>query len=324
MATVPTAAHRRFLARLARDHYLHGHSKVDVGKAHGLSRFQVARFLQEALDSGVVKISIEADGSDQGGTAERLASALGLAAAIVVDLAEDVEPSTQMGRAALSFVDHHARPGMRIGLSWSRTLDAAAEFAPALPRCTVVQLAGALQLPSQRPSADIFARLGQDSAVTMIRLPAPLLVTEANTAADLTALPEISSALRAADDLDLALVSVAAWAEGQSSVWEKCSAEQREAGIADGAVAEVSGRLFAADGTEVDTIDGRVIAVTLDQLRAANMTAGVARGVQRANAVRAACEAGILDAVIVDEELAQSLLGDDSPAEPTPTVEETS
>lgn len=311
MATAPTAKHRRLLARLAKDHYLQGKSKVEIGRAYGLSRFQVARYLQEALETGVVKISIEADGSEKGGSAQRLASALGLATAVIVDLAEEGDHSMRMGRAALSFVDHHARPGMRIGLSWSRTLDAAAEFTPPLPRCTLVQLAGALQLTSQRQSTGIFARLGQDPAVTMIRLPAPLLVTEADTAADLTALPEISSALQAADDLDLAVVSVAAWAEGQSSVWEKCSPEQRRAGIADGAVAEVSGRLFAADGTEVDTIDSRVIAVTLDQLRAATMTVGVARGVDRADAVRAACVAGILDALIVDEDLAQSLLKDD-------------
>ena len=318
MSTAPTARHRRFLAQLAREHYVQGASKVELGKAHGLSRFQVARLLQEAVDSGVVTISIEADAAEGDGTAERLAAALGLESAVIVafehDAEHEVDAAQRMGRAALAYVDRRARPGMRIGLAWSRTLDAAAEFAPALPRCTVVQLAGALQLGSHRPSAGIFARLGQDAAVTMVRLPAPLLVTEADTAADLGALPEISSALSAADDLDLAVISVAAWAEGQSSVWEKCSPQQRAAGLADGAVAEASGRLFDADGIEVDTIDDRVIAVTLDQLRNATTTVGVARGAQRAEAVRAACAAGILDVAIVDETLAQEILGS-SPSE---------
>ncbi|WP_240373161.1 sugar-binding transcriptional regulator [Brevibacterium zhoupengii] len=308
MSTAPTARHRRFLAQLAREHYVQGSSKVELGKAHGLSRFQIARLLQEAVDSGVVTISIEADASDEDGMAEQLAAALGLSSAIVVEDDNETDAAQRMGRAALSYVDRRARPGMRIGLAWSRTLDAAAEFAPALPRCTVVQLAGALQLGSHRPSSGIFARLGQDAAVTMVRLPAPLLVTEAETAADLSALPEISSALAAADDLDLAVISVAAWAEEQSSVWEKCSPEQRAAGVADGAVAEASGRLFDAAGADVDTIDDRVIAVTLDQLRNAATTVGVARGAQRAEAVRAACAAGILDVAIVDEALAREIL----------------
>src|SRR5699024_901639 len=87
--------------------------------------------------------------------------------------------------------------------------------------------------PSPLPSAEIFTRLGQDHAVSMVRLPAPLLVTEAETAADLRALPEISGTLAAADDLDLAVVSVASWAEGLSSVWEKCTPAQRQSGIDD-------------------------------------------------------------------------------------------
>ncbi|MCD1285657.1 DeoR family transcriptional regulator [Brevibacterium sp. CCUG 69071] len=310
MDTVPTARHRRFLAQLARDHYVLGRSKVDIGKTHGLSRFQVARLLQEAVDSGVVTISIETESAADDGLAEQFAAALGLDSAVIVDIAEGEDPSQRMGRAALAYVDRQARTGMRIGLAWSRTLDAAAEFAPALPRCTIVQVAGALQLGTARPGGGIFARLGQDPAVTMVRLPAPLLVTEADTAADLRALPEISSALAAADDLDLAVVSVAPWAAEQSSVWEKCSPAQRRAGVADGAAAEVSGRLFDSAGTDVDTIDDRVIAITLDQLRAAAKTVGVARGIERADAVRAACAAGILDVAIVDEELARAVLAE--------------
>lgn len=308
MSAVPTAEHRRFLARLARDHYLEGRSKVDIGKTNGLSRFQVARLLQEAIDTGVVTITIETDAVEENTMAERLTTTLGLRSAIVVNLESESDPAQKMGRAALSFVDQHARPGMRIGLAWSRTLDSATAFTPALPRCTIVQLAGALQLGTQRLSAGIFTRLGQDHAVSMVRLPAPLLVTEADTAADLRALPEVSDTLAAADDLDLAVVSVAAWAENQSSVWEKCSPAQRRAGLDDGAVAEVSGRLFNAAGEDVDTIDDRVIAVTLDQLRSAAMTVGVARGAERAAAIRAACAAGILDVAIVDTTLATAIL----------------
>lgn len=317
MSTVPTARHRRFLAQLARDHYLEGRSKVEIGKANGLSRFQVARLLQEAVDTGVVTITIEADAGEADGLAEQAAAALGLDSVIIVDIPDETQASQQMGRAALSLVGRHAHAGMRIGLSWSRTLDSAAAFTPALPRCTIVQLAGALRLESHRPSSEIFTRLGQDPAVSMVRLPAPLLVTEAGTAADLRALPEISGTLAAADDLDLAVVSVASWAEGLSSVWEKCSPAQRQAGIADGAIAEVSGRLFAADGSEVTTIDDRVIAVTLDQLRRATTTVGVARGAERARAVRAACAAGILDIAIIDRALADEILAEAAGTSPS-------
>ncbi|MGO3152633.1 MAG: sugar-binding transcriptional regulator [Galactobacter sp.] len=323
MPSTPTAQHRRQLARLARAHYMDGLSKVQIADAFGLSRFQVARMLQEAMDAGVVTISIEADTFADDDHGAQLAEALGLAAVTIVP-APAGEVAQAMGRAALARVESLARPGMRIGLSWSRTLDAAAAYAPALPRCTVVQLAGALRLQSaSRPTMGIFERLGQDQAVHLIRLPAPLLVTETETATDLCALPEITDTLEAADNLDLALVSVGAWGEGLSSVWAKCEPTVRERAADQGAVAEVSGRLIGEDGVSVNTIDDRVIAVTADQLRAAGTTLGVAHGPDRAAAVRAAADAGLLDHIIIDEPLAAALLAElgSAPTEPASSAD---
>jgi DNA-binding transcriptional regulator LsrR (DeoR family) len=310
------------LAQLARAHYVDGLSKVQIAQGFGLSRFQVARMLQEAMDSGVVTINIEQDSPEAGDQYSDLAKELGLKSVTIVPLPDpddgggDSEQDTtpgpdlplHMGRAALAKVDSIARPGMRIGLSWSRTLDAAAAYTPALPRCTVVQLAGALRLNGPSLSMPgIFERLGQDQAVHLIRLFAPLLVTEAETATDLRALPEITGALEAAESLDLALVSVGAWGKSLSSVWEKCDETVRKRAGEDGAVAEVSGRLIGADGSDVNTIDDRVIAVTRDQLRQARTTVGVAHGPERAAAVRAAAASGLLDELIIDEALASAL-----------------
>ena len=83
----------------------------------------------------------------------------------------------------------------------------------------------------------------------------------------------------------------------------------------------MSGRLFAADGTDVTTIDDRVIAVTLDQLRRATTTVGVARGAERARAVRAACAAGILDIAIIDRALADEILAEAAGTSPSAAEE---
>lgn len=315
MATIPTVGHRRQLADLARAYYLEQRSKVQLAQDFGLSRFQVARMLREALDTGVVTITIEADPRAGERRAEHLAASLGLRSVRIVKPRAGEEAMVTMGRATLAMAARATRAGMRIGLSWSRTLDAAASFAPALPRCTVIQLAGAVRLDEAETHSGaapgIFARVGQDTAVHVVRLYAPLLVSEADTATDLGALPEITSALREADDLDLAVVSVGAWAEGLSSVYQKCTPAQRRDATRAGAVAEVSGRLIAADGSSVTTIDDRVIAVTLGQLRRATTTVGVVRGAGRAEALRAAAAAGILDVAIIDEELAEALLADE-------------
>lgn len=306
MTASPHARHRRLLVQLARAYYVDRRSKVQIATDFGLSRFQVARMLDEAHDSGVVTITIESGAPEEDDRAEELARRLGLRSIVVVDeSSRDV--TTTMGRAALRFIDAQARPGQRIGLSWSRTLDAAAAFVPTLPRSTVVQLAGALQLDDNPPRQEVFTRLGQDPAVSMTRLYAPLLVTAAETATDLLALPEIRLALSAADDLDLALVSVGAWQGDLSSVRLKCTPDQRREAADAGAVAEMSGRLIDAAGKPVETINDRVIAVSLEQLRAAGTTVGVAHGAARADAVRATAASGVIDVLIIDDALASAL-----------------
>ena len=47
------------LARIAHRYYLQGRSKRAIGEEFGLSRFQVARSLLKARESGLVRITID-------------------------------------------------------------------------------------------------------------------------------------------------------------------------------------------------------------------------------------------------------------------------
>jgi DNA-binding transcriptional regulator LsrR (DeoR family) len=47
------------MARIARRHYLEGQSKRAIAEELGLSRFQVARSLQKARESGLVRITVD-------------------------------------------------------------------------------------------------------------------------------------------------------------------------------------------------------------------------------------------------------------------------
>src|SRR5947207_13927115 len=49
-------------ARLARRYYIDGVSKSDIAEEFGLSRFKVARMLEKARSSGLVRIELHYDG----------------------------------------------------------------------------------------------------------------------------------------------------------------------------------------------------------------------------------------------------------------------
>ncbi len=51
------------ISHVARRHYLDGKTKIEIADELGVSRFKIARMLEDALAQGLVKITIEAPAS---------------------------------------------------------------------------------------------------------------------------------------------------------------------------------------------------------------------------------------------------------------------
>ncbi len=299
----------KLLAHIGRDYYLENKSKVEIATAYGVSRFQVARLLEEARARGIVRIEVAAPHTAAAVDTSALQQHLRVDSVIVTPTSSD-DPQTRdrMEEAAAEQLVKRARKGATVGISWSRTLDLAARHITELPDCDLVQLAGALPVPGSRSSIDLIRTLGEVTQGKTWPIWAPLVVENAATAESLKRQPEISQALVKADSLDLAMVALGGWRAGISTVWDRVDNATRLAGVEAGAVGECSGRLISADGQAVRTqLDECVIAVTLEQLRHTPHVVVVAQGAARADAVRAAIRAGIVGTLIIDEDLAWAL-----------------
>src|SRR3954469_20794985 len=77
------------MASVARRYYLDGRSKVQIAEEFGLSRFKVARLLETARDSGLVRIEIRHHGDIDVDLSARLQERFGLRHAVVVDTPDD-------------------------------------------------------------------------------------------------------------------------------------------------------------------------------------------------------------------------------------------
>lgn len=302
------------LVSVAVAYYRHGKSKVEIAGDHGISRFQVARMLSDAARLGIVEIQIHDPRSYSSSLGDKVAEALGLRRAVVV--APTTDPGQLMdslGKAAMELLKSLAAPHMTIGLSWSRTLDAAARHLPSLAPCTVVQLVGALQLRGSQQLLQVLAKLDGAPGTHTWPLYTPLLVDAESTATDLRGQPEIAETLAHADNLDLAMVAIGSWKKGESTVWAKVGADVRSAAREAGAVAEISGRLLDRDGLAVHTaLDKRTIGVSVEQLVRTPEVIAVARGESRADAVLAAVRSGIVTSLVIDSELAEAILSSES------------
>src|SRR6266536_5132830 len=83
-------------ASIARRYFLDGRSKSEIADEFGVSRFKVARILDDARAEGIVRIEIRLPAGLDASLAQALHDAFGLRHAIVVDTL--VEPEAQMRR----------------------------------------------------------------------------------------------------------------------------------------------------------------------------------------------------------------------------------
>lgn len=302
-------SHEQLLAQVSSEYYLENRSKVEIATSHNVSRFQVARLLAEAREKGIVEITVHFPSHVSTADVRRIESSLGIREVVVADSTGDESQARGiLAKAAAAEVSRQAPAGGTLGISWSRTLDVASQLVRELPRCDIVQLAGALPTDGESNPLELIQRLGHLSGGHTWPLWAPLVVEDPTTAAGLRRQPEIAEALAKADSLDLAVVAIGAWKPRNSTVWERADAAVRQAAAEAGAVGECSGRLVNAEGTPVQSgLDEQIIAVTINQLQRTPKVIALAQGKTRAEAVRAVAKAGFITTLIVDVPLAQAL-----------------
>src|SRR5579875_3956717 len=89
-------------AKIARRFYIDGISKRDIAAELGLSRFKVARTLEQARSSGLVRIELHYDGDIDLDLSTRLRDRYGLRRCLVSDstATDDVALRAGLGRTA--------------------------------------------------------------------------------------------------------------------------------------------------------------------------------------------------------------------------------
>lgn len=296
------------MVEVSTDYYLDGKSKVEIAKDRGISRFQVARLLAQAREQGVVRIEITPPRVD-GERGARLAARLGVGEVLIAASGEDTAVTRENVAVELAHAARaHITEGATVGVSWSRTVEAAVRHIGRLPQCDVVQLVGALPVEGSGNSLALINTFEQMPGVRTWPVWSPLLVADAATAAGMRRQPEIADALAKADHLDVAVVAVGHWSERTSTVFPQISAEEQQAATEAGAIAECSGRLFDAEGRPVRTsLDERVVGVTLEQLAATPQVIVIGYGAAVAPGLVAAVHGGVANTLVVDDAAATAL-----------------
>jgi DNA-binding transcriptional regulator LsrR (DeoR family) len=200
-------------------------------------------------------------------------------------------------------------PGDVLGLAWARSLMAMRTSLTRLARCDVVQLTGALALPSDESPIELVRDVARWSAGQAYFYYAPMILPDAATARALRTQPEVARAVEKFCDVTKAVVAVGAWRAGLSTVADALDEQERDAMYDLGVRGELSGIQLDADGNPVTTaLSERVIAIGAEQLRAVPEVIGIVYGTPKAEAVHAALRGGFLTSVVTHPAMARELL----------------
>ncbi len=298
-------------ARAARRYYLDGRSKTEIADELGVSRFRVARLLEAARASGMVRIEIESPGLVDTDLSARLQAAYGLSHAIVLDVADDDMSVLRrhLGEAAAEALSEIVVAEDVVGLAWARSLAGIGSAVTKFPPCTVVQLTGALSRPDGGDVLDLVRRVARAGGGTPHVYYAPIVVPDAVTARTLRRQPDVARASALTSEVTLAVVGIGAWESGLSTIYDAFEPAERERAKRLGVAAEVSGVLIDRDGKPVNTpLNRRVIGMTGEQLANVRTVLAVAYGEQKAEAVHAALGGELVTALITHSGLALRLL----------------
>jgi DNA-binding transcriptional regulator LsrR (DeoR family) len=317
---MPTPRDPATLLAAARLYYLQGRSQAEIATQMATSRSNVSRMLTEAQRQGIVEIRINDPAGRVHELEEELSAEFGLRDVRVAHagLAPGLRIEDQVGTQAARLLLDNLKDSMTVALSWGRALQSMVYATTAeqeYHRLTLVQLVGGLssianEISGQELVRELAVRLGAE--YRFLHAPATL---ESSVSRDaLMSEPSIADALAEARRADMAFVGIGIPTHGSSAAIVNSlnlgKAELAEFWAAS-PVGDLAARYYDAAGQAIhDTVDERVIGISLEDLADIPNVVGVAHGRAKSPGVLGALRGRLIDSLVCDETLARSILSD--------------
>lgn len=311
-----------FASHVARLFFDRQMTKVEIAARLGISRYRVARLVDQALAQGLVRIEFRDVPEQDREVAAAIEETwrIDLCAVANVDAADD--PIRALARLAASIVDDLIVGGSVMGIAWGSTLAAVARELARRddPSLTVVQLAGSsTRVEPERASGELARRVADRLGARYVPLFAPAFVKSTALRDALLREPEIAAAVELWSKLDLAIVGIGSMPKsGDPSAARSSLLQSGVLSPADLAAIRAAGACgdlvlypFDVSGSFVaHEIAERSIAIPLELLGPVPRVVAVAGGAEKSDAIRGALETGMIDVLITDSAAAHAVARD--------------
>jgi DNA-binding transcriptional regulator LsrR (DeoR family) len=307
----------RLMTKVARLYYEQDMTQPEIAAQLDLSQATVSRLLKRAKQEQIVRITVNVPYGAYPHLEEALQRLYGLKEAVVVDSVEDDDQILRaIGAAAAFYLETTLKQGEVIGISsWSSTILAMVEAMHPMSRPTgvrLVQILGGVGNPTAEIHASrLISRLAGLVKGEATLLPAPGVLGSADAKPIMMEDRFVREAASMFEEVTLALVGIGTVEPSGllASSGNVFSPEELDVLRDSGAVGDICLRFFDQEGAPVATpLDGRVIGMTLEQLRSVKRAVALAGGKRKRGAIRAALTGGLVNVLITDRFTAQHLI----------------
>lgn len=312
-----TKALRENLTTVAKLYYVGGLSQDQIAETLGVSRPSISRMLKVCRETKIVRISISALPSYYTSLSQKIKKHFGLKEVVIVPTdSYDEEPKVKVGKAAAQYLNEKIESNMLIGMAWGSTLHYMVnEFksTKTLTGCQVIQLTGGLHSQSiNMDGREMVKSLANKLDANWMFLQMPLVLQNKQLKEQLMHEPEITRHFQLFEQMQIAFVGLGSCVPEQSASYASgyISLEESRNLIVSGAVGDICGHRIMLDGTPADTfLSGRIISVELECLKKIPLVVGIGAGESKAFSIIAAARGKYLNALVIDEVAAMSVIG---------------
>lgn len=307
--------HDEQLALVARLYYVDGLGQAEVARLANVSQAKVSRWLAQAKQRGIVKISVAEYEPRDVELETAVREQLGLEHAIVIK--SDPHADADILRRAVGhfggeFLHALLTNGDTVAIAGGRTLSEVVMHLPTDPprSVAIIQAMGHVDAELSKFDAQEVGRtMAQRVGGSFVPLNAPAFLPDKATCEVILDLEQVRGVRRSLRRARLALVGIGSL---QNSVFAQRGtltsgmiAELTEAG----AVGEICGRFFQSDGDECATPwADRVMSISLNELREIPLVMAVICGSDRSAAIHAAARGRLINGLFIDAGGARALL----------------
>lgn len=297
--------------------YFHdGLNQGDIAKRLDVSRASVVNYLAEARRRDYVRITLDSDIFRTNQLAYELKQKFDIEDALVVpaDTVSENRSFDRVIRAASDWLPQFLDAGDYLGVAWGETIYRLAEVAPklALRDLTILQLLGSKSTEIGFAAENCAVTLAQRFGAQCANLHAPLLLSTTQLCESLKGEPTIAQQLKMIADCKKVIFAAGTTdPDSHIAMTGLLDSETLSQMRAQGAAGVICGRIIDQNGTPMPAPnEGRMIGVTLEQMREKEMGMLVSAGIDRAAAARAAMKGGYVSHLVTCSASAEQLLSE--------------